>query len=273
MGAIAPANPRPAFTTLRLTQPRMGDGDGTTDLVLAVQHALRAYGIPQSGRFDEWTVWATADWQWRVGCPRTLGALTPDDLTILLGYRDLPSSWRVVAKDRKGTQNPNRPAKPKPEFELRIIPRGEWCPFTPRGFSTVNWSPGVPHVVHWFGPGAAPDGDDAGIEMCVGFARYHQFTHGWSYFAYSYSVLRSGLVLEGRGDNVRTAATGNSVGNTYPSVMLMAGTETPEPTPEQYKALEALRQRGTWGRRLKHSELSSTSCPGPAISAFVESNR
>lgn len=265
--------PRPRFVTLRLTDPRMGAEDGNSDLVLAVQNALRSRGIEQDGVYGPQTAYWVAEWQWRVGSYNHAGAITPDELQVLLGYKRLPMDWRERARMRKGSPNFDQPTMPEPPVELRIIPRGQWNPYTPRGFSAVNWAPGVPHVVHWFGPGAAPDDDKAAIEKCVSFAHYHQFTKGWAYFAYSYVILRSGLVLEGRGDNVRTAATGNTVGNTYPSVMLFCGTDTPEPTPVQYEVLALLRERGKWGRRLKHSELSQTACPGPAVSAWIEANR
>ena len=264
---------RPAFVTLRVTDPRMGAEDGNGDLVRAVQYALRSRGIEQDGVYGPQTAYWVAEWQWRVGSYNYAGAITPDELLVLLGYRKLPVDWRDRVKLRKDKPNPEQPELPQPVTELRIIQRSAWCPFTPRGFSAVNWAPGVPHVIHWFGPGSAPDDDTAAIAKCVEFARYHQFTHGWSYFAYSYAILRSGLVLEGRGDNVRTAATGNSLGNTYPSVMLFCGTDTPEPTPIQYEVLQLLRERGKWGRRLMHSELSATSCPGPVISPWVQNHR
>ena len=42
---------RPAFVTLRVTDPRMGAEDGNGDLVRAVQYALRSRGIEQDGVF------------------------------------------------------------------------------------------------------------------------------------------------------------------------------------------------------------------------------
>lgn len=261
---------RPRFVTLRLTDPRMGDVDGNSDLVRAVQSVWA--GLEVDGKFGPEVSAKVADWQWRVGAPNHAGAITPGELQVLLGYVRRPREWVARAKERAGKANPT-PVEVPVRAELTFVPRERWCPYTPRGFSVAPHAPGVPHVVHWFGPGRPADGDDAQTQQCVGFAHYHQFTLGWAFFAYNWAVLSSGLVLVGRGENVRSAATGSSVGNTYPSVLLMAGTEHAEASPEQLASLQALRERYGWGRRLKHSELHSTACPGPWISPWVNENR
>lgn len=263
---------RPPLVTLRATSPPMGERDGNAELVRRVQHAFRSR-LEVDGSYGPRTRAVVADWQWRTGAPNHAGAITPAELLVLLGYRKRDAEWRARAVQRRGKENPQAIiVQDRPKLE--IVPAAEWNPLTPRRpHAVAPWYPGIPHVIHWFGPGLAPADDDAAIEVSRGHARYHQLTLGWNYYAYSFNVLRSGLVLEGRGPNARTAATGNNIANAYPSILVFCGTETPEPTDVQLQIVAALRERYGWGRRSKHSEWNSTACPGPPLSAWVNANR
>lgn len=264
---------RPPLVTLRATAPPMGESDGNTALVRLVES--RWAGLEEDGVYGPRDRNAVANWQWRVGAPNFRGAITPAELQVLLGYRKRPKDWVRRAKQRAGTPSPHTPEPVDERPALEFIPAEVWNPLTPRNAHAVaRWYEGIPHVVHWFGPGAvAAGGDDQELEQLRGFARYHQERLRWNYFAYSLAILTSGKVAMGRGPNVRTAATGNNTGNGYPSVLLMAGVDTPNPTDAQLATLQALRAHYGWGRRLKHSELNSTACPGPSISAWVQIHR
>jgi peptidoglycan hydrolase-like protein with peptidoglycan-binding domain len=270
---------RPALVTLALRRPRM-----TGELVRIVQHRLRGYGLEQDGAYGPRTALAVATWQHRVGAPVT-GAVGPAQLQVLLGWRKVPAEWvarrgtdahdaayRGLSAELAVLAEAERPAS------LEVVPRSEWCPFPPGGRSIVRHFPGIPHVLHWFGPGKAAVGRAAGVAQVVGFARYHRFTLGWADLGYGWAILRDseeGLctVLEGRGRDVRGAHSGHNLANTYPGVLLLAGTDSPAPTPGQLRTLQALRENYGWGRRTGHLEWSPTTCPGPVLWPWVQAHR
>lgn len=280
----------PRMVTLRLTKPRMGvpSNDGNAALIEAVQYRLRGYGIEQDGTYGPRTALAVAVWQERVGCPHVAGAIVPSELLVLLGYRKVPSEWVANRGDPARAHRAYgwqtrlkimaRDERPSGE-SLVIIPRSSWCPYGIRGRSVVNHYAGVPHVVHWFGPGAAATTRAGGIAQTVGFARYHIYTLGWADLGYNWVILRDGAngglctVLEGRGRDTRGAHSGHNTANTYPGVLVLCGTSTPTPTSEQYATLQALRTKERWGRRYGHIEFYSTSCPGPVLWPWVKSHR
>lgn len=261
----------PRIVALRPTDPPMGERDGNSELVRAVQARFKVLEV--DGSYGPRTRAAVARWQWRVGAPNHKGAIPPVELVVLLGYRKPPREWRKAQKARLGKENPWQPPAAPPRRDLEFVPYEKWCNIPWGGLSYANHPAGMPHVVHWFGPGSALDDDAKAVEQAVGFAKYHRYVLGWSGFAYNFAVLRSGLILVGRGANKRSAATGNNVGNTYPSVLLMAGTGTPEATKVQLETLQAMREHFRWGRRLNHLELSATSCPGPMLAPWVRAHR
>lgn len=282
------ATARPPLATLRLTNPRMGADDSRGPLIRTVQRNLRGYGITEDGVYGPRTAWAVAVWQERSGAPNTGGAVTPAELLVLLGHRRVPADWVQRRRD-PGRRAEARAAQAglarladaeRPIGRLTVIPRDTWCT-VPRGpVSRVVWQPGVPHVVHWFGPGVAADGYDAGVRQVNGFAAYHRYRLRWTDLAYSYAVLRderpgTGLatVLEGRGRNVRGAHSGHNQANTYPGVLVVCGTGTPTATDPQLRSLQALREQELWGRRTGHLEWSPTACPGPHLWPWVQAHR
>ncbi|WP_217913254.1 hypothetical protein [Miltoncostaea marina] len=280
---------RPRIVTLRLTSPRMGRpaGDGNAALVAAVQHRLRGYGIEQDGAYGPRTAMAVSIWQERAGAPHVAGAIVPDELLVLLGYRKMPRDWVARRGDPVRRQAAREAqdryaalaASERPAGALRIVAREDWCDFAPRARSLALHPPGVPHVVHWFGPGAAADGYDAQVAQVLRFARYHRFDLGWADLGYNWVVLRDGdggrycTVLEGRGRNVRGAHSGHNVANGYPGVLVLCGTGTPTPTVSQLVTVQALRTSEGWGRRTAHLEWYRTSCPGPPLWSWVQANR
>jgi hypothetical protein len=282
---------RPRIVTLKLTTPRMGraSSDGNAALVADVQHRLRGYGIEQDGTYGARTSLAVSTWQERAGAPHIAGAIVADELLVLLGFRKVPGDWvarrgdleRAKAADRYQQRLAEIAATERPPSggALRIIERNDWCDFAPRAVTPAIHAPGVPHVVHWFGPGRAAIGLEAGIAQTLSFAHYHHDRLDWSDIGYNWIILRDsargGLctVLVGRGRNVRGAHSGNNTANGYPGVLILAGTDSPTPTPEQYATLVALRTHERWGRRTGHLEWTSTSCPGPVLWPWVLANR
>lgn len=288
---------RPPFRPLRLTAPRrMGDRDGNRALVQAVQEVIAGYGIEQDGVYGPRTAMGASLWKERAGAPTVHGALSVDELVIMLGHggygyarRPLPREWirrrddparRAQALDhRRQLARLAAAERPPATQTLRIIAREQWCTVPRGGISVVRHAPGVPHVVHWFGPGTAATDLAGGIAQVNGFARYHRYDLGWVDLGYNWAILRDGhdgqlcTVLEGRGRNVRGAHSGHNVANTYPGVLVLCGTSTPAPTREQLLTLQALRTAERWGRRHGHIEFFSTTCPGPVLWPWVQTNR
>ncbi|MEQ8833482.1 MAG: hypothetical protein RIB67_03430 [Miltoncostaeaceae bacterium] len=208
---------------------------------------------------------------------------------MLLGYRRVPRSWipprRDIERKRAAAAHQERLSRlaaserPPASRVLRIIPRERWCTTPARGGSAARHSPGIGHVVHWFGPGRAATDLAGGVAQVNSFAHCHILTLGWADIGYGWLILRDGrngelcTVLEGRGRNVRGAHSGHNVANGQPGVCLLAGTESPEATPEQLLTLQALRTSERWGRRTGHIEWYPTTCPGPEIQPWVIANR
>jgi len=262
---------RPPLVTLRATDPPMGESDGNGPLIRLVQERWKVLEV--DGVYGPRTRNAVASWQWRVGAPNFRGAITPQELLVLLEYRERPEEWVARAKARAGKPSPHEPEKVTARASVEYVPLESWCPIPPRGqFSFAPHPEGVPHVVHWFGHGAPAATIDGQINQCVGFAREHM-RRGYVGVAYNFILLTNGLCLVGRGLRARSAATGSNLGNTYPSVLVMCGTEAPAPTIDQLDSLKAMRHEHGWGRRLCHHELSPTACPGPDLTAWVNANR
>lgn len=267
----------PKLEVVRLTDPLTRG-----PLIRAIQHALRNTGIEQDGIYGFKTASTVAQWQWRDGAQYHRGAIPPAELEVLLGLRRRDVAWLKRRRERVGKPNPTPIPKTHPAViipKLEIVDRDAWLDFRPKAISVARHYPGIGHVVHWFGPGAAVPSRSGGIAQCVGFARYHRFTHGWADIGYNFLILRDGTgddlctVLEGRGDNVRGAHSGNNTANAQPGVLVLCGTGTPAPTASQLKTLQVLRQVKKWGRRTGHREWSSTSCPGPVLWPWVQSHR
>lgn len=157
-----------------------------------------------------------------------------------------------------------------------IIPRDEWLSFEPRHQAHTTHKD-RPVVVHWFGPGRPAETLRGGISQCQGFASWHYQLPpnglGWADYAYNWTILREGTVLEGRGRDVRGAHAGSNLGNSLAGVMILVGTDEPEPTPAQYESLQWLAARERWTKYMGHYEFSPTSCPGPVLRPWILENR
>lgn len=278
---------RPPIRALRLTAPRMGDpvrpaGALEAALVTVVQGKLA--GAPETGRYDCATSAAVQRWQHQQGAPVASGAIPPDELLVLLGYRDKPAEWLERAGERKlggkwrPVPNPvaARCTDPVEVPSIRMVPRAAWGARAPRGRSFITYTRGTPIVVHWQGPGHGAVGLDACFAQLRGFQNYHMDTHGWSDIGYNLAIPRgvpAGVVIECRGLGVRGAHSGHNLANTYPGVLVMCGDADPGPDPVQLATLAALRDTIEHGRRTGHREWSPTSCPGPVLWPFITANR
>lgn len=134
--------------------------------------------------------------------------------------------------------------------------------------------------VHYEGAGT---GDLSDHRACAGHMRALQASHlanrteNYSDIAYNYVVCPHGSAFEGRGAGYRCGANGNSTLNTnHYAVCGMVGTSgQTEPTDAMklgiLLAIAELRSRGGAGSEIKgHRDGYATSCPGPALYAWVQ---
>lgn len=276
-----PMSRRPPMLTLRLTRPRMGAAGGPEAwLVREVQGRL--YGVDVDGVYGCESARAVADWQWRAGAERALGAITPTELLVLLGYRPRPADWiartesRLVRPGVFRAFGPIECEEPPRRAELRIITREQAGLRPPRGRSYVSHGPGIGEVDHWQGPGHAARDLAACLEQLRRFQSYHMDGHGWSDIGYNWAIPRgvpTGVVVELRGANVRGAHSGHNVANAQPGVLVMLGADDAGPSAEQLATLELMASVQDWGRRTGHQEWYPTACPGPDLMSFIRSHR
>ena len=276
---------RPAYLTLRLTDPRMGHADrprggAEREVVLLVQ---QRFGLDASGLYDRPTAAAVQRWQWQQGAPVASGAIPAADLPILFGLRERPPEWIARAVERRVSgvwvtpPDPVDVTIPEPgAWSVRMIPRSAWTSRTPGPLSIVGHRRGRPIVGHWQGPGSGAIGLDACFAQLRGFWRYHVITLGWSDIGYHLAIPRGvgpGLVIECRDLAARGAHAGHNLANTYVGVLVMTGDEDDGPDVAQMATLAALRDALDHGRRTVHSEWSPTSCPGPVLTPWILANR
>lgn len=274
---------RPRFVTLRLLSPRMGSKNPhERDLILLVQKRLR--GVDPTGVFDCQTSAAVQRWQWQQGAPSPNGAITPAELQILLGYSERPADWPARAASRlvSGVWAPipnpvaDRCTEPRGEVKLTIIPRKAVGLRAPTQRVAANHTGQVPLVGHWQGPGRGAVGLENSFAQLRGWQHHHMVNLGWSDVGYNWAIPRGapvGTVIELRGRGVRGAPCGDALGNSYPGVVVMHGQDDAGPAADQLTTLEVLREAESWGRATNHFEWSPTTCPGPALTAWILANR
>lgn len=229
---------------------------------------------------------------YRLGHPSPSTTVTPSDLAALWAWsqgRALPLDWRArrlvrVARGiRKGWGITARswvglhPAvAPAPAATLTIVSREALGLRQPTRVTRVTQSPTDGAVVHWQGLGRGAVGPEASAAQLRGFQRFHMDTHGWDDLGYHFAIPRGcpvGTVYEGRGFGVYGAHSGNSTANARLGILVMFGQDDGEPTADQYSTLIAFLAAHASGPLTGHLEWSGTSCPGPALMAWVRANR
>lgn len=158
-----------------------------------------------------------------------------------------------------------RPLKKKKR--LAIVKRAAWGANRPRSTPyTSRWTAETATIVHHT-VGKRVSGKQAGINEVRSIQRFHQETRGWADIAYNYLIGDDGTVYEGRGKNVRNAASGSNKWNMHCAIAFMGNFSDVPPTGEAIRAYKRLRKHlGLKGRQLGHREVySGTSCPGNAL--------
>lgn len=229
---------------------------------------------------------------YRLGHPDPSTTVTPSDLAALWAWsqgRPLPLDWRArrIARVARGIRkgwgitarswvglHPGAFDR-APSGTLDIVSRERLGLRPPRSSTSVAWSPENGAVVHWQGLGRGGVGPEASAAQLRGFQRYHMDTHGWSDLGYHFAIPRGmpvGTVYEGRGFGVYGAHSGHSTANARLGVLVMMGQDDVEPTPDQLATLDLFLAAHARGATTGHYQWSGTSCPGPALKAWVKAH-
>lgn len=154
---------------------------------------------------------------------------------------------------------------------LSINPRSSWSARTPTSLIYASLDQGI--VFHWNGPplGAYSEPSD----IIYGTQGFHMNIKGWSDIAYNYAIDRFGTVHEGRGLDIRNAASGTDWSNSsLLAVELLMGDG--DIFDERFKS--AMIKIAKWytitlGRVATfygHRDIVATDCPGNAIYSFIQ---
>ena len=164
---------------------------------------------------------------------------------------------------------------------MKIVTRQEWGARPARHSVPLAATAIRELVFHYSGMDADEQSDHANCASRVrGIQRFHMDDpeRQWSDIAYSWVVCKHGYVFEGRGWNVRTAATGNA--NSFTLACCFLGDDSAgrdDVTRAGRKALvdvaRAFRARYPHMRRFAgHRDHMSTPCPGDEIHRYVTSS-
>ena len=131
----------------------------------------------------------------------------------------------------------------------------------------IDHHPGM--VIHCTG-GQRPTDLDHALSRWRIAQLSHQRERGWSDIGYHYGVTPDGQILEGRGFGVLGAHAKHH--NRWLGVVVLG--KGVELLPDEELAIEAIclahRARGGGALVIPHNAISRKSCPGPAVTAWVE---
>jgi N-acetylmuramoyl-L-alanine amidase len=162
---------------------------------------------------------------------------------------------------------------------MEIIPRTAWG--AKPAVCSAPLTQGLKGLaVHYSASDADEQSDHANCAGRVkGIQRYHMDTHGWCDIAYNHLLCKHGVVFAGRGFGLRSAANGTNPGNSHYFAACFLGNDTANRrdfTEEARDALielrkEYLKRYPNAYETVGHRDITSTSCPGDEIYAFVKS--
>lgn len=147
------------------------------------------------------------------------------------------------------------------------VSRAGWGARAPRGRTSLNNPQGC--TFHYEGPrmGSFPHSSCATKVRAI--QNFHMDGRGWTDIAYNEVVCPHGVIFEGRGADIRSAANGTNAGNgASHAICALTGVGDAHPM-ELFIGLKAARQilmsAGTGARTWCHRDWKSTSCPGDPI--------
>lgn len=151
-----------------------------------------------------------------------------------------------------------------------FVTQEEWGASAPRATQRIA-GPVRGVTLHWEGPhmGTFPHSKCAFKVRVI--ERFHQINRGWADIAYNLVVCPHGVVFEGRGVGIRSAANGTSnIGGNdrWYAVCYLGGQGDPftaEAKDGFVRAVQMLRKGGAGGAVNGHRDHHATECPGSTI--------
>lgn len=161
---------------------------------------------------------------------------------------------------------------------MEYVSRSAWGARAPESRSNLNLGQLRGVAVHYEGADSSKVGHDGCDDRVRAIQRFHMDTRGWADIAYNWLVCRHGVIFEGRGWGIRSAANGTNDGNaSFHAVCYLDDdqADVQDATPEALSALALVirtaRSKG-WGSEVKpHSYFKATACPGNELRAWISS--
>lgn len=160
---------------------------------------------------------------------------------------------------------------------MNLIGRKSWNARAPKNRTNLVKSEQRGTAVHYSGANADELADHANCPARVrAIQNFHMDNRGWSDIAYSYLVCKHGVVFEGRGVGIRTAANGTNSGNDAFHAVCFLGDDTANRDDVTDPGRRALRDAVTlcngWADRKEvrpHSFFKPTGCPGDELRSWI----
>lgn len=154
---------------------------------------------------------------------------------------------------------------------MDYVSRKSWGARKPRGRpSSISGVRGI--GVHWNGPKMNISNHNQCVGKVRGIQNFHMNDNGWSDIAHSFIVCPHGIIYEGRGWGVRTAANGTNTGNRYYHAVCFLGGEGDPFTNQAQTGIRSVidESRRRYGDQVRpHSWFKATSCPGSTIRNWI----
>jgi hypothetical protein len=155
------------------------------------------------------------------------------------------------------------------------LTRQQWNARTPSSRVRLPWANIIEIAVHYTAMDADRTGDPRARMRAI--QAFHMNERGWADIAYNWAFTHAGVILQGRGWETRSAATGNANGHTVAFVFL--GTDVvnrDDVTGAGRRALTTLilEAERLAGKKLVvkgHRDYMNTACPGDELMAFIRS--
>lgn len=158
-----------------------------------------------------------------------------------------------------------------------FIPRAGWGARPPRSVSRNVDSKGF--AIHYSGADADEQSNHAN---CAGRVKniqnFHMDGRKWTDIAYSFLICKHGVVFEGRGYGIRTAANGTNAGNQSDLAICFLGDDTKDRDDITDAGRQGLREfivrsreLGKVGNGLRgHRDWKATACPGDELYGWLK---
>ena len=158
-----------------------------------------------------------------------------------------------------------------------LVTRKEWNARAPKNRTSLSKAVQKGTALHYSGANAD---ELAEHKKCTARVRaiqnFHMDNRGWSDIAYSFLVCKHGVIFEGRGVGIRTAANGTNAGNDAFHAVCFLGDDTANrddvTDPGRRAIKDAVSRCNAWAGRKEvrpHSFFKPTGCPGDELRSWI----